>query len=61
MKLFLNKVGSVCGSRQQRRRQRGEGCPHKKIPLVGAVASVFPNVSLAMCPLKLSLPIPHTC
>ena len=27
-------------------------------PLGGAVARVFPNVSLAMCPLKLSLPPP---
>ena len=44
---------------QQCRRQRvvgGGAGPHKKnCPLGGAVAWVFPNVSLAMCPLKLSL------
>ena len=47
-----------CGD--QHRRQRGVRglAPHKKnCPLSGAVARVFPNVSLAMCPLpqKLSL------
>jgi len=35
--------------------QRRPG-PHKKWPpLGGTVARIFPNVSLAMCPLKLSL------
>jgi len=40
----------------------GASLPHtqeKMAPLGGAVARVFPNVSLAMCPLKLSLPPPY--
>jgi len=42
----------------QRRHQRGSGglAPQEKIgPVGGAVARVFLNVSLAMCPLKFSL------
>ena len=44
---------------QRRRQQRGQGAwpPQEKLaPLGGAVAMVFRNVSLAMCPLNLSLP-----